>query len=561
MQILSASSSSTSTRRERAYQRWPQQNPHMTATVCRISRGFHKAFTKLLYRSVHLDDDWSIECFQRTVSDNPELAALVRHLASGNYVAHDPASAGPTADRILASCPNVTHVFLSRARFLDWSPGLYRMATATEVTLQDVTRSSDLDGLASRHRSNVENALRNNPTISRILGDRSSRLGMNAFPAFSTLAMPMTTSRITAPLLPLTHLHLVSFDGRLIHHLVQISSITHLTLTLPQLPARAPGTPGLSILPRSHLMLLLGSGRLRRIVIRAELRDCARICEELLPIHDDRLRFRPIRFILGGGEQLRETAVNVEQGHDADPAARQVVASEAGPLALRDQRMNPLLLSGGSTGPSHHDDASRSPPVNDPDSSAQTGPGTRMPETSDISVSSDVVGDSGGDYTRDQGPETFSGHDEQQNKRKRGPQTDSDPDTSSRSQNSTREEPPIAPPLSLEGASLLNVPIIPSSSPSSSSSSSANLLTATGGFHYPTLPGFPLPVTPHRRREEAASTTPESQTSFRKGVFGSKRTDVRGATQASLEALLEWLGRFNLAMGVRDEDDERRGFW
>ncbi|KAN0059854.1 hypothetical protein ACQY0O_008428 [Thecaphora frezii] len=353
----------------------PLSSSHL-AKLCLVSRSLNETFTKVLYRSVVLSNDRTAARFAETVSSNPQLGRHVRHLvilapddlrvrpsligqardgpsnprrvdndALTRYASEHGSGDSPqasVAESILFCCPNATHLLLSRSRFHDWSPGLYSMASAREITLLGVGRGSELDGLASRHRQNVTAALESNPTIQALLNTSSVRppqrergetghsggsgssasasqgsspMGVEggASPEASADAASLSSSGSSgladsrphqprpAPRLPLTHLHLVNFDGRLIHHLAQLTSLTHVVFSFPGPFASSVDDAG-PLLPRSHLLLLLGSGRIRRIVIRASPSTCHRIMEEISPIRDEKLIFRPIKLKSAGQE-------------------------------------------------------------------------------------------------------------------------------------------------------------------------------------------------------------------------------------------------------------------
>ena len=351
-----SSSSTTSGQRSlrRGHFSYPVRDSHQLAQLCLLSRSLNQTFTPELYHSVELLHLGALDAFKTTVIENERLGQHVRHLAimrtpdlgaSSTSPAdalrrHEqrqqarvgapletpdlgqqpalatqhlsPTTLGPPADRILALCPNVTHLLLSRSFFYDWSRGLYRMASLREIGLIDVVRASDFDGLVSRHREAMTAALQNDPRMQSILNPGASvsvpsPMGTAATGAGavqdeasttqSSASHPSVTNapqRLNIPV-NLTHLHLVNFDGRLIHHLAQLTSLTHLVFTNPLVPELAPGAPGLAVIPRSHLLLLLGSGRIRKIIIRAEATNCLRILEEVMPIDDQKLIFRPIQ--------------------------------------------------------------------------------------------------------------------------------------------------------------------------------------------------------------------------------------------------------------------------
>ncbi|PWZ00316.1 hypothetical protein BCV70DRAFT_206562 [Testicularia cyperi] len=277
------------------------------------------------------------------------------------------------ADRILSSCRNLTHLILSRDLFSDWSAGLVGLVRPREVSLIDVSRAADLDGLATRHRRLMTRVLENDPRIQAVLrpsdvsytltehADRShnpaaaggfdglrparqdSDMQSHARPlsqtqqeqqqqqesvslsAIDTLgdvrSAASSESSATSASRSLSHLHLINFDGRLLHHLATLSSITHLVLTFPAAARALPGVPGLAVLPRSHIMMLLGSGNISKIIVRADVPTCLRIMEELQPIEDAKLVFRPIRTVDDPLFQPRSSSSSRSSPSLSDPAA------------------------------------------------------------------------------------------------------------------------------------------------------------------------------------------------------------------------------------------------
>ncbi len=291
---------------------------HQAAVVSRLSKHHYARFHSELYRHVTLDSDTAIALFCRTVTARQDLGGHVRSLAifvdSPNQQSQRTsdvtvASAATEstlneatviqspADRVLSACPNATHLLLSCDLFTNLSAGLYHLYQPKEVTLVNVTRVADLSGIVTRHRDLTAAELQRDPRMQAILGSSTTSSQPEQTPSSSSplpSGRPVSTSE-RRPKRSLSHLHLVNFDGRLLHHLATLSSLTHVVLTNPSLPETRPGVPGLSILPRSHLMLLLGSGNITRIVLRADLPSCIRLIEEMLPIEDRKLVFRPIR--------------------------------------------------------------------------------------------------------------------------------------------------------------------------------------------------------------------------------------------------------------------------
>ncbi len=175
-----------------------------------------------------------------------------------------------------------------------------------EITLIDVDHERHLAGIVTRHRDLSAAALQNDPRMRSVLGLTAQTIS------------PASTAEARTPTVhgerSLSHLHLVNFDARLLHHLVTLSSLTHLVLTHPRVPERRAGAPGLAVIPRSPLMLLLGSGNVARIIIRADLATCIRIMDEVAPIEDRKLVFRPIR--------SEAIALFPEQARDVSPSSR-----------------------------------------------------------------------------------------------------------------------------------------------------------------------------------------------------------------------------------------------
>ncbi|EPQ25866.1 uncharacterized protein PFL1_06540 [Pseudozyma flocculosa PF-1] len=346
----------------------PPLSSSQLARLCLLSHAYHETFARALYRSVVLRDGRAVAAFAITLSSSPRYGRCVRHLAiiphhsdaamtvhGGSGAGRDPEDygagafsgvrTGVRADAILPLCPNATHLLLSRSMFDDWSPGLYSTASAREVSLIGVGRASDLDGLVSRHRQTMTAALQNNPTIQALLNNSSmarptagESSGGSASDGLSPAQADTSSSssgsgssdsrgRPSRPsaTLSLTHLHLANFDGRLVHHLAQLTSLTHIVLSYPRSPPVQDAAADGPILPRSHLLLLLGSGRIRRIVIRASPSTCHRILEEIAPIRDDKLVIRPVRLPAGeevgqrrqyrGNADTRAAATNVSSSH------------------------------------------------------------------------------------------------------------------------------------------------------------------------------------------------------------------------------------------------------
>lgn len=353
-------SSSTSSNKEKII------NSRQALAICFLSKHYRIRFQPELYRHVTLSSVRSVNLFGRTCGVRPDLSLNVQSLAivpngahsrvqQGSAVPVDSAATAreprhaavdeSAADASLSACPNATHLLLFCRQFSDLSPGLYNLRRPKEVTLIDVNHAADLEGIVARHRDLTAAALQTDPRIRAILGS-SSASGLEQ----ANSSRQPASVRSTDPPIPagaersLTHLHLVNFDGRLLHHLVTVSSLTHLVLTHPLLPDTRPGVPGLSIIPRSHMMLLLGSGHIARIVIRAELPVCLRLMEELAPIEDRKLVFRPIRKpddpLFPGGSQRQRIAARL-----GDQATAIYDAAATNSLDLLEEFCNRVRLS------------------------------------------------------------------------------------------------------------------------------------------------------------------------------------------------------------------------
>ena len=287
----------------------PSQKPGLpihirhAAAISLLSRRYCHLFQPYLYRHVTFSNIFSLRLFARTLSSRPDLSTQVRSLVILTDTqedlsvsdAPDQSSCSATmlqsaASEILSACPNLTHLLLNCHQVDYLSAALYNLLRPKEVSLVNVLKDDDLNGILTRHRDLTAAALQNDPRIRSILF--SSIAAHSEQPSSSNEALSSIAPQAERSL---SHLHLVHFNGRLLHRLATLSSLTHLVLTYPQVPERRPGAPGLSVIPRSHLMLLLGSGNIARIVIRADLATCIRIMEEIAPIEDRNLVFRPIR--------------------------------------------------------------------------------------------------------------------------------------------------------------------------------------------------------------------------------------------------------------------------
>lgn len=273
-----------------------------------LSRHHRVRFQPELYHHVALLNGESVSLFARTIAARPDLGSKVQSLAviidGRSSIASGPATSAtrtstndvegiasvstPDALLLLSACPNVTQLLLPCDGLTNFSSGVYQLRHPKELTLVNPSRSVDVEGIVARHRDLTAAALQNDPGIRAALGTSA--------PSDATA---VRTSDPSAPVVlserSLSHLHLVNFEGRLLHHLALVSSITHVVLTNPLLPETRPGVPGLSIIPRSHLMLLLGSGHIARVIVRADVSTCIRLMEELAPIEDRKLIFRPFR--------------------------------------------------------------------------------------------------------------------------------------------------------------------------------------------------------------------------------------------------------------------------
>ncbi len=295
-------------------------DPWQAAAISCLSRHHRQRFEQQLYRHIYLHDVRTIALLCRTLTARPDLCNHVRSLAlfcdpsDGSHrlpsgvptadfvdgVSEASADITSAADVILSACPNITHLLLSCDQFSSLSAGIYRLLRPKEITLVTVASVAVLDGIVSRHRDLIAAALQDDPRMRAILGTTSSAAPDEPSPIGETFS---AHEFISVPLVRTAHTACRAFTltsssrqlrCRLLHHLATLSSLTHLVLTHPILPETRPGMPGLSIIPRSHLMLLLGSGNIQRIVIRADLATCIRLVEELAPIEDQKLVFRPL---------------------------------------------------------------------------------------------------------------------------------------------------------------------------------------------------------------------------------------------------------------------------
>lgn len=373
-------------------------NVQQAVVISAISRHHRSQFQIELYRHVTLSTVQVIALFVRTIASRPDLGTHVRSLvvlcdaAERHRSADAAASYRVPADAILAACPNATHLLLSCNQFDRLSAGVYNLHRPKEATLVNVTEAQHLDGIVTRHRDLTAAALQNDPRIQAILGastaaatpsDRAPLLA--GLPSSADARGPRLEGTAPAPVpVPqiersLSHLHLVNFDGRLLHHLATVSSLTHLVLTNPLVPETRPGVPGLSVIPRSHLMLLLGSGNIARIIIRADLATCVRVMEELEPIEDRKLVFRPIRRSgdLLFPDQARRPRTMARLGNQASALYDAVVTSKLDLLSEFYNRVRLHLLQG--------DSPISSSSSGDPDTSRDSSGRTSQGRSSDSS--------------------------------------------------------------------------------------------------------------------------------------------------------------------------------
>ncbi|CDR88603.1 uncharacterized protein SPSC_04430 [Sporisorium scitamineum] len=490
----SSSSPSTSTLRPE-----PPIDIHAAATVSTLSKHHRDLFQADLYRYVTLLTARSIRLFARTVASRSDLGNKVRSLA---ILCQDEAElvggggGGGTetlADEVLLACSGATHLLLSCQLFGALSKGLYRLRRPVEATLVNVTRVNDFLGIVTRHRDLTAATLQADPRIRAILG---SSISATTAAAHDQPSQPSDASSSTSeqPVLApraehsLTHLHLVHFDARLLHRLVTLSSLTHIVLTQPVVPERRPGAPGLSVIPRSHLLLLLGSGNVSHIVVRADLPTCIRMMEEISPVEDGKLVFRPT-FSDASQQQVLRSSLPTEVGALYDSLA----VEEVDLLGEFWARLRPR---------------SASPSREDADTSRGSG-----------RTSHGRSSDSSGGGTSGSGSTGWGEEDESSQRRsQQDDQSGSDDDPGSDSV----EDPPIrntnAPPLNIPIEELLR----------------SERFTPTGLVGPPHAPSSPRSGTEHtssasqrqgRRRHSSRTTTP----------FAIRKTDLRGATQRNID--------------------------
>ncbi|GAC75033.1 hypothetical protein PANT_14d00006 [Moesziomyces antarcticus T-34] len=511
-------------------------DPWQAAAISCLSRHHRQRFEQQLYRHVYLHDVRTIALLCRTLSARPDLCHHVRSLAlfcdpsDGSHrlpsgvptadfvdgVPEPSADITSAADVILSACPNITHLLLSCDHFSSLSAGIYRLLQPKEITLVSVASVAVLDGIVKRHRDLTAAALQDDPRMRAILGtassaapDEPSPIGVT-FPAHESSPAPSTAPPTPHAERSLSHLHLVNFDGRLLHHLATLSSLTHLVLTHPILPETRPGMPGLSIIPRSHLMLLLGSGNVQRIVIRADLATCIRLVEELAPIEDQKLVFRPLA---KSGDLLfpeperrpRFSASLTAQAsrlYDAVAASKLDLLSEFfGRVRVHAHRFESSLSS------------------DDPDTSRGSSTGFRHPRSSDSSggatsqSASTGWDDDGSDDVDDEALQEFGAEDSPE------PPASEDPGRSvaATAHASTSIN---APPLNIPIEELLRAERF---TPAGLARTAAPASQASSGSH---------------DLSSSASSSPHGQRRrLHRSPFALRKTDLRGATNSNLDIL------------------------
>lgn len=532
----------------------PVDTRHASVVIA-LSRHHRTAFQSELYRHITLSSLRSISLFDRTIAARPELGRLVRSLAifsdekgrsTDTAVTHpDTEAESPTipltsADAILSACPNASHLLLSCNRLTDLPTGLYTLLRPKELTLIDVRHEHDLAGIVTRHRDLSAAALQNDPRMRSVLGSAARTIS------------PTSTAEAPTPTIDgersLSHLHLVNFDARLLHHLVTLSSLTHLVLTHPHVPERRPGAPGLAVIPRSHLLLLLGSGNVARITIRADLRTCIRIMDEVAPIEDRKLVFRPIR--------SEGDALFPEEIRAASPSSR--LGSQANALhdSIKSRKLD--LLAEYQTRLRAYRSRSQAPSSGDPDTSRDSSSQYRSSDSSRDGISHSASTGSGSDDTgevvriaqqeEDEGSDgyddddgAFAGVDDSRSRHEGTAQASAAPRFTN------------APPL--------NIPI--------------EELLRSEGF---TPVGFAGPAAPPSHissgTEQSSSGSPDDGTTasstarqrrqrrlLRETPFTLRRTDLRGATQHNVDLCTQVLEVLAEEAGVSAGMQPEMGVW
>ncbi|CBQ73786.1 conserved hypothetical protein [Sporisorium reilianum SRZ2] len=506
----------------------PPIDTRQAATLSALSRRYHDVFQPDLYRYVTLLSAAALRLFARTLGARPQLGTHVRSLA---ILCTDDAESGgggdTVADAVLQACVGATHLLLECAQFRALARALYALHRPAELTLVNVTRADDVLGIVTRHRDLTAASLQANPRIQALLGSST----------------PSILAQEQAALAPraehsLSHLHLVHFDARLLHRLVTLSSLTHVVLTHPHVPERRPGAPGLAVIPRSHLMLLLGSGNIARVMVRADLATCVRIMEEIAPIEDRKLVFRPVSTEAAGVASRSTQAVGARLGGEAAALYDSVHASDVDLLAEFDARLRPRTRSRAAA--AEDADTSR-------DSSGRTSHGRSSDSSARTTTSSGSASGSGTGSTG-------SGDDDTERR-----QPDDDPPSSSSASSSSSDsdnEAPFpaharsttAPPLNIPIEELLRSErftpaglVAPSHAPSSPASSATEHTSSASAR-----------TASHTRRPRRASrTTP----------FSLRKTDLRGATLANIELCSAVLDAFGEGEGDGGARETGRGFW
>ncbi|SPO26860.1 uncharacterized protein UTRI_04173_B [Ustilago trichophora] len=528
-------------------------NVQQAVIISAISRHHRSQFQIELYRHVTLSTVQVIALFGRTIASRPDLGTHVRSLVVLCDAAERHRSAGAAAasyrapaDAILAACPNATHLLLSCNQFDRLSAGVYNLRRPKEVTLVNVTEAQHLDGIVTRHRDLTAAALQNDPRIQAILGAStaaatpSQRAPLLAdLPSSSDAQGSRLEGSAPAPVpvsqaeRSLSHLHLVNFDGRLLHHLATVSSLTHLVLTNPLVPETRPGVPGLSVIPRSHLMLLLGSGNIARIIIRADLATCVRVMEELEPVEDRKLVFRPIRGSddLLSPDQARRARTMARLGTQASALYDAVVTSKLDLLSEFYNRVRLHLLQ--------RDPPTSSSSSGDPDTSRDSSGRTSQGRSSDSSGggTSQSASTGWGDdddpghlpHQDDDTLEDFSDDDMDESDDAEGaagallslpPQSDISSNASTLPTRFTN-----APPLNIPIEELLR----------------GERFTPAGlvGRNAPSQSGTEHSSASHGFTSSSSSSPRHHRQRIRRAPFVLRRADLRGATQANIEICAE----------------------
>ncbi|CEH17254.1 hypothetical protein CBOM_03311 [Ceraceosorus bombacis] len=293
--------------------------------LCQLSKLHQLRYTPILYRAPELREAESVGLLRQTLASRPDLGRLIVALlvlgdacpaapiarlfeddpAPNNpryrMAVHDYTTSSrsgcfgtmgsPTADRILQLCPNVRTLSIDRRFCWDWSPGLYALRRAREMTLLNVEGSHLFVGMHGCRRDVVP--------VPRP-GETPTHEGVR-------------------------RLHLTYFHKDCLPGLFTARSLTHLVLTYPQLPPLGPTGFMFPIIGRGAVMALLSATRspddsgqrtastapaLQKLIIRADVASLAAIADELRPIDDERLRFR----VIGKASSQRKVDVPDESG-------------------------------------------------------------------------------------------------------------------------------------------------------------------------------------------------------------------------------------------------------